>query len=339
MMFAIQHQYIERDSGKICTEQLYADTVVRFLYSNARENAPALFSAVVSAWGSSLLGYFNYKTVLRTRVSGKIGVFPAIGINLNECVDSPGGLRTVEKLFERKIRYWECRPMPDDPYAVVSPADSRVILGSFCETSSLFLKGKFFDYEELLRCDKREWLNAFLQGNFAVFRLTPEKYHYNHTPVAGKVVDFYEIDGDYHACNPGAVVTVVTPYSKNKRVVTVIDTDVPGGSKAGLVAMIEIVALMIGKIVQCYSEEMYDSPQKVCPGMFLKKGFPKSLYRPGSSTNVLIFQKKRVRFAEDLIRNMSRQGVESRFSKGFGIPLVETDLRVRSFLAHAIDNK
>lgn len=338
-MFAIQHQYIERDSGKICTEQLYADTAVEFLYSNARENAPALFRAAVSAWGSSLLGYINYETILGAKVPWGKGLLPSASINLDECVDSPDSLNTVKKVFERKIRYWECRPMPDNPCAIVSPSDSRVIPGSFCETSNLFLKGKFFDYEELLGCDKREWLNAFFQGNYAVFRLTPEKYHYNHTPVAGKVLDFYEIDGDYHACNPGAVVTVVTPYSKNKRVVTVMDTDVPGGSKAGLVAMIEIVALMIGKIVQCYSEERYDSPQNVCPGMFLEKGFPKSLYRPGSSTNVLIFQKGRVRFAEDLIRNMSCQGVESRFSKGFGMPLAETDLRVRSFLAHAIDNK
>ena len=335
-MFTIQHQYIERDSGKICTERLYADTVVKFLYSNARENAPALFRAVVSAWGSSLFGYINYETILGAKMSWKKGHLQPVSINLDECVDSPASLNTVKKVFERKIRYWECRPMPDDTYAIVSPSDSRVIPGSFCETSRLFLKDKFFNYEELLGCGKREWLNAFLQGNFAVFRLTPEKYHYNHTPVSGKVVDFYEIDGDYHACNPGAVVTIVTPYSKNKRVVTVLDTDIPGGTKAGLVVMIEVVALMIGKIVQCYSEEKYDFPQQLSPGMFLKKGCPKSLYRPGSSTNVLVFQKGRIRFAEDLIRNMSRQGVESRFSKGFGMPLVETDIKVRSVIASAI---
>jgi phosphatidylserine decarboxylase len=44
---------------------------------------------------------------------------------------------------------------------------------------------------------------------------------------------------------------MVRPYSKNKRVVTIIDTDVEGGTGIGLVAMIEVVALMIGDIVQC----------------------------------------------------------------------------------------
>jgi phosphatidylserine decarboxylase len=129
------------------------------------------------------------------------------------------------------------------------------------------------------------------------------------------------------------VVSLVTPFSKNKRMVTIIDTDVPGGSRAGLVAMIEVVALLVGEIVQCYSGEGYESPSLVTPGMFLGKGLPKSRYRPGSSTDVLIFQKGRIRFERDLIANMYLQGVESRFSQGFGRPLVETDVKVRSRIA------
>ena len=330
-MFSIKHQYIQRDSGRVCTERLYADAAVRFLYSHAREHAPAIFRAITSAWGSSLLGYLNYHTILRKRA-----VFRSIGINPDECADDPNNLDTYEKIFERKIRYWKCRPMPEDPCAIVSPSDSRVVLGSFYETSALRLKNKFFSYEELFGLDRKNWLRAFLDGTFAIFRLTPEKYHYNHTPVAGKVVDIYELDGEYHACNPGAVVTMVSPYSKNKRVVTIIDTDVPSVSGVGLVAMIELVALMIGKIVQGYSNEKYDAPKQVNTGMFLKKGLPKSLYRPGSSTTVLIFQKGRIRFAEDLVKNMFHQGVESRFSRGFGMPLVETDVKVRSSIAKAL---
>jgi phosphatidylserine decarboxylase len=72
------------------------------------------------------------------------------------------------------------------------------------------------------------------------------------------------------------------------------------------------------------------------PGMFLDKGNPKSLYRPGSSTDVLIFQKGRVTFAPDLVRNMNAQNTQSRFSSGFGRPLVETDVKVRSLIATAV---
>jgi phosphatidylserine decarboxylase len=174
---------------------------------------------------------------------------------------------------------------------------------------------------------------VFQNGEFAIFRLTPDKYHYNHTPVAGKVVDIYEIPGGYHSCNPGAVVAEATPYSKNKRVVTIIDTDVGGGTNVGLVAMIEVVALMIGDIKQCYSKTRYDKPRPVVTGMHLHKGCPKSLYRPGSSVDVLVFQRGRIVFSEDIVENMYRNDAQSRFSSGFGRPLVETDVQVRSEIA------
>lgn len=112
--------------------------------------------------------------------------------------------------------------------------------------------------------------------------------------------------------------------------VTILNTDVPGGSAVGLVAMIEIVALMIGQIEQCYSDSFYDQPSSLGKGMVLQKGRPKSLYRPGSSTTVLVFEPGRMQFSSDLLRNRSRSGVDSRFSEGFGRPLIETDVRVRS---------
>ena len=115
---------------------------------------------------------------------------------------------------------------------------------------------------------------------------------------------------------------------------TVLDTDVPGGSQVGRVAMVEIVALMVGEIVQCYSERAYDEPHEVRRGMFLRRGAPKSLFRPGSSTTVLVFQPGRIEFARDLVTNMFVQA-SSRFSQGFGRPLVETDVKVRSLVRTA----
>lgn len=118
-------------------------------------------------------------------------------------------------------------------------------MGSLKQHHDFFIKEKFFAFEELLGPRQKKWLQAFRDESFAIFRLTPEKYHYNHLPVSGNVVDFYTIDGDYHSCNPAAVVAAVTPYSKNRRTVTIIDTDVPGGTQVGQVAMVEIVALML----------------------------------------------------------------------------------------------
>ena len=331
------HQYIDRRSGAVRDERLYADRVVNLIYSQVRENSPRLFRALTSVRVSDLLGFVNYDLPLGNRLSGNSRFLQHLGVDPAECLDDPADLNTARKVFERRIRYWGCRPMPEDARVVVSPADAKVLVGSLDERWALWLKDKFFTYEELVGRDKREWLHAFESGDFAIFRLTPEKYHYNHTPVAGRVVDYYAIDGTFHSCNPSAVVALATPYSKNRRYVTVIDTDIPGGTGVGLVAMIEIVALMIGEVAQVYSDERYDAPRPTEPGMIVRKGAPKSLFRPGSSTDVLLFQRDRVCFDKDIVANMRRQGVASRFSRGFGVPLVETDLAVRSSIARARD--
>jgi phosphatidylserine decarboxylase len=331
----MQHQYVERDSGRVRTEPLFGDRLIRLLYHGARENAPVMFRLLTSSWSSSFLGLMNYDLPLGGKIAGNSSFLKECGVDLAECLE-PDRLTTARRVFERKIRYEECRPMPDDPAIVVSPADARVLPGSFRDTSVLFLKDKFFAYDELLGNDRPRWRELFAGGDFAVFRLTPDKYHYNHLPVSGVVADCYEIDGTYHSCNPDAVVAVVTPYSKNKRCVTVIDTDVPGGTGVGYVAMIEVVALMIGEIVQCYSENGYDAPMPVRPGMFVRKGQPKSLYRPGSSTDLLLFQEGRVAFAPDLLANLNHPVAQSRFTQGFERPLVETEVRVRSYIARAM---
>lgn len=329
-MKPLQHQYIARETGKVNDEVLFQDRAVLFLYSHARENMSLVFRLLTGARASKVLGYLNYDSVL----TGACREFVRRHhIDTGECLDDARSFNTLRKLFERKIRYWECRPLPRVPQAIVSPADARVLVGSLATGSPLFIKDKFFDYEELLARDKTRWLDTFRNGDCAIFRLTPEKYHFNHTPVAGTVVDIYEIRGAYHSCNPGAVVSMVTPYSKNTRVVTVIDTDVDGGSRIGLVAMVEVVALMIGDIVQCYSDVRYERPQMLKAGMFLHKGRPKSLFRPGSSTTILMFEKGRVRFADDLRRNQTHSGAHSRFSLPFAQTMIETDIKVRSLLA------
>ena len=335
-MATASHQYIDRHSGRVLTERLFADRWVNFLYSEVRENAPKVFNAITSRRGSNLLGLLNFEAMLGARLKKSRELIRSWGVDLSECLEDPSTLNTPEKVFTRKIRYWDTRPMDPARSMVVSPADSRVILGSFAENSLLFIKTKFFDLSELVGGLKKRWQHAFDGGDYAIFRLTPEKYHYVHTPVSGRVVDHYQIEGHYHSCNPAAVINLVNPYSKNKRVVTVIDTDVPGGNGCGLVAIVEVVALMVGDIAQCYSREKYDAPQTIMPGMFLERGVPKSVFKPGSSTVVLLFQSGRVSMEPDLLENQRKAGVESRFSKGLGGPVVETDLKVRDSIASAM---
>ena len=330
----IRHQYIDRTSGRLVEEKLYQDALVSFVYNRTREQMPRLFKALTSAHFSCLLGYINFDAPWLNSLIGPSRLAERLGVDLSECLDEITDQTTARQLFERRIRYWETRPLPSDERALVSPADARVLFGSLAENSNLFIKEKFFSLDELL--GGGTWPKVFTNGDFAVFRLTPDKYHYNHLPVSGRVVDYFMLDGAFIACNPEAVVTMVTPYSKNRRAVTIIDTDIEGGSGVGMVAMIEVVAMMIGEIRQAYSAEYYAQPTVVRQGMLLKKGQPKSLYRPGSSTDILLFSPDRIRFADDLLQNQTKSG-SSRFSSGFGRPLLETEIKVRSLLAWPAD--
>lgn len=331
----MRHQYISRTDSQILTEHLFCDRIISYLYSSVRENSPAMYKAVTSARMSSLLGFLNYDLPLGGRITGGERLVGKMGIDLSECVLPASAYTTPRAIFERQIRYRETRPMPESRHSVVSPADSRMLIGSLAEESHLFIKDKFFAFEELLGRQSRQWIERFRSGEFAIFRLTPEKYHHNHAPVTGRVVDIYTVEGAFHSCNPSAVIAECTPFSKNRRVVTVLDTDIPGGTGCGLVAMVEVVALMIGRIVQCYSESGYDDPKEVRSGMILRKGQPKSLYRPGSSLDILLFEPGRITFSPDLQSNQRRLDVHSRFSRFFEQPMVETDIRVRAEIATA----
>jgi phosphatidylserine decarboxylase len=326
------HQYVSRD-GLVRDENLFADRIIDYLYSTVREQAPAMFQAVISDRMSSLLGFCNYDLPLEARFSSAGGLVRRMGIDLTECVEGSDYYRTARRIFERRIRYESVRPMDEDPAIVVSPADSRMFAGSLGPEAVLFLKDKFFTLPELL--GKANWTGKFTNGDFAIFRLTPEKYHYNHLPVSGVVRDCYEVEGTFHSCNPTAVIREVTPFSRNRRALTVIDTDVPGGSGCGLVVMVEVVALMIGRITQAYAAVGYEPTVPVTPGLFLRKGQPKSLYQPGSSLDLLLFEPGRVEFSPDLVLNQLRGDVGSRFSAWLGRPWVETEIRVRETIGRS----
>ena len=325
-----RHMYIERGTGNVVREQLLGNAVISALYSPALEKAAVLTRLASSRYMSRMLGYLNYDNLLSARATGMLRFLRESGIQTSEFVGSLSEYDTPRKIFERQIRYWICRPMPENARAVVCPADARTLVGSTSDSSGLYLKQKFFSFPELLG---ERWQCDFEDADYAVFRLTPEKYHYTHSPACGRVLDFYAVDGRYHACNPNATVQLVAAASKNRRFVTILDTDCPGGTGVGLVAMVEVVALMVGRIEQRYSDERYESPQAIEPGMMLGRGNPKALFRPGSSTVVLLFQRDRIRFADDLLANQRRGGVETRFSLHLGEPLIETDVAVRSLLA------
>lgn len=326
----LEHCYIERESNKVVKEDFFQDALIRKIYSNTRESSSLILKFATQKWVTDFLGLINYDIRLSKIRIKKI--IKKLNIDPLECLDDVENFKTVRDIFERKIKFWQCRQMEENLNAISSPCDAKMLIGTLKDTSLFFIKEKFFDINELFKVN--EYIQLFKEGDFSIFRLTPEEYHYNHAPVSGRLIDIYQIDGTFHSCNPYAVSKIVTPYSKNKRVISIIDTDVPYGSQIGKVAMIEIAAMMIGDICQCYSERDYSDPKILIKGMFLKKGSPKSLFRPGSSTTILFFQKDKVTFCEDLIKNSIRKDIPTRYLINFHKNIVETKVKVRSTIAY-----
>ena len=104
MMKAVWHQYIERETGRVRDERLMRHRMVRFIYSDVRENAGAVFRALTSARVTSMLAYFHYDCALGSRLTGTRTLFKALGVDLSECVDAPQFLDTARKIFERRIK-------------------------------------------------------------------------------------------------------------------------------------------------------------------------------------------------------------------------------------------
>jgi phosphatidylserine decarboxylase len=328
----LEHHFIDRLGGSVDIERLVYDRHIRWLYSEVREHAPRVFRWLTqSSHANELLARINFDRPFKHH--GPLGVLAReTGMDLSETVEPLPDKPTWRQVFCRQIRYWDLRPMPHDPRAVVVPSDARMLTGSFTQQQRVPIKSKWFSVHELLG-ERSPSLARLSAGQWVLFRLTPERYHYNHMPVSGTVQDIYPIAGGYHSCNPAVVGSGFDALSKNMRIVTLIDTDVPGGSRVGLVAMVEIVALLIGRVIQCYSEERYENPTGLYQGQFVQRGAVKSVFEPGSSSVVLLFEPGRIRIDADIESNQARADVKSRFSEAFGFPMVETQVRVRSQFA------
>ena len=329
----LAHQFVSLTHGNAADETLLADRVIRFLYSTVREEPSMLQQLAATPLASMALATWEFDRRLINPKKTIARAARRMGINLRECIDDLGNARTLRELFERRIAYESVRPMPADTKAIISPADGKALAIGFAGDAMLPVKQRFISARELLG---REHVASGLHFNAGlVVRLTPDMYHYVHAPVSGVVRAHYWIEGALHSCNPGALVCFQRPYAMNRRRVTIIDTDVEAGSQVGAIALVNVAAMMIGRIDDAYSVRDYADPQSLTVGAHVARGQPLALFRPGSSTSIILWDGERARHTQYLRRNANRIDVRSRFSDWLLSPWVETAVSVRSLVAHS----
>ena len=119
-----------------------------------------------------------------------------------------------------------------------------------------------------------------------IARLCPVDYHRFHFPCDGEAVKQYRVEGLLHSVNPVALSVEPEIFLVNERQVCIFKN-----SLAGNVAMIEVGALGVGKIVQSYT------------GTKFVKGDEKGYFLFGGSTVIWVLKKGSFTLAQDLSTN------------------------------------
>lgn len=288
--------YIERKTGEKRIEKVYGSKSLMLLYGEG------FLNSIVSFFLLPLLSYFPYASrfygYLMKRASSAKKIAPFIksyGIDESEFASSD--FRSFNDFFIRKLKP-EARPIAADPNAFAAPADGRYLV--FPQFDRFFVKDQEFFLEQFLQ--DSSLAHRYSEGSMAIIRLCPTDYHRYHFPCDGTPGEAKLINGALFSVNPIALRKKIAILSENKRMLTEIETE-----KFGTLLYIEVGATSVGSIRQTYT-----------PNRPVKKGEEKGYFEFGGSCLVLLFEKGRIRFDEDLAQN-TRSGFETLLQ--FGEPI------------------
>lgn len=131
--------------------------------------------------------------------------------------DSAGDFASFNDFFTRPLVPGS-RPMPDNPNAVVSPADGTVSqTGPISAGHLLQAKGREYSLAELV--GGTELAKSLDNGCFATIYLAPHNYHRVHAPCAGELVETVELPGRLFSVNGITERHVSRLFVRNERLV------------------------------------------------------------------------------------------------------------------------
>lgn len=188
--------------------------------------------------------------------------------------------------FTRKIKL-ENRVMVDDKNAFISPADSRLLVLDINDNLKFKIKNGYYSLETLL--DDKKLADEFSGGKLLIFRLCVDDYHRYCFIDNGKILNNKYINGKLHTVQPIAL-EKDDFFKENSREVTVIETE-----NFGKTAMVEIGAMMVGKIINHHTNGI------------AKKGEEKGYFEFGGSTVCVVLKKNEVEFDDEIINNTKNE--------------------------------
>ena len=282
----------DRETGKVVEEKMpqYLRRMLRGMYSN-----PTGRQLVHQRMSKSLLKRLTFNQAKKYTAPASTNEIPDFiafhNIDANEFLDPITSFTNFNEFFIRKLRQ-DVRPItsPEDPAWAICPADCRLhVYETLTEAQRLWIKGKTFSLKSLLS-------NPDLEAEFAgcslvIARLAPQDYHRFHYPVSGFSGKYFSQGDAYYTVNPIAIRENLDVYSLNKRTSVIVESP-----DFGRVMIICIGATMVGSVVLTSGEDVD-----------VQKGDELGYFQFGGSTLLVLFQKDRIRFDDDLVFNSAKQ--------------------------------
>jgi len=205
-------------------------------------------------------------------------------INMTECELPIEEFHSFNDFFTRHLRS-ETRPQAEGADIITIPADGRYTFIPTVGTSQPFrIKGEPLCLENLL--GSHTLAARFLGGSAVIARLCPTDCHRFYFCTDGQPSKATWIRGSLFSVNPIATKKRPQIWWKNRRAITLIETE-----KAGTIAYVEVGATNCGSIIQNF-----------VPDSWVRKGDEKGFFRIGGSAIILFFEPNRMQFSEDLVK-------------------------------------
>lgn len=285
-------QYIDRKTNTLQSEKIYGHRALSFLYGGS------WFSLLLLPLISRVPLFSRFYGFLQKRSWSAKKVAPFIE---NYGVDPSEFRKTVfssfNDFFIRKLKP-EARPIIQDSKKAALPADGRyLVFPVLSKGERFYVKGQSFDLFSFLQNDA--YARRFSDGSMMIVRLCPTDYHRFHFVADGIPSKAESIEGSFNSVNPIALRKNLSILWTNKRVLTECNSEA-----FGKILYVEVGAICVGTIHQTYT-----------PGSGVKKGDEKGYFSFGGSCLAVLFEKGRIAFDEDLVKNSAR-GLETKANFG-----------------------
>jgi len=274
-------EYKDRDNN-IHIENVPGEGFLKFLYNKPFGKLP-LEALVKRKFLSEVYGRYMSSSLSKKKIDGFV---KENNINMDEALNSIENYSNFNNFFFRKLKTG-ARKIEEN---FVSPADGKIIVfENVNEWDKFFIKGRDFSLKEFI--SDETLYEKYKDGSMAIVRLAPADYHRFHFPVEGIPRESKKIDGFYYSVSPFAIKDNFKIFCDNKREHTLFET-----KEYGDILISEVGATMVGGIIQTYA-----------PNNEMKKGDEKGYFAFGGSTVVLLFEKDKIKFDKDLIKNTNEQ--------------------------------